>query len=84
MTETADEILQGKIKLAKELAGKKGFLTRKEFAYIAEIQLSRVSGLIKQANFGKVVRKKTGGGRGPVKIPLATVLKYVMENFSIE
>ena len=81
---TADEILEKKIKQAKEFAGEKGFLNRKQFAEIAEMHVSQVSGIIKNPNFGKVLRKKTKVGKGPVMIPLDTVLAYIQKNFFIE
>ena len=81
---TAREILLAKEERARELAGEKGFLNRKEFAEIADIHVSGVSDIIRSPGFGKVLKKKTDGGKGPVKIPLAAVLEYIHKNFSIE
>jgi len=85
MINDADSIIEKKKRQAIVYAARNGgWLTRKEFACIAEIHVSSVSRLLRDLNFGPIIKKKTGCGRGPVKIPLDTVISYIEKTFIIE
>jgi hypothetical protein len=79
---------QGFIDIMKEKARafadkNHGILTKRQFGSVINKELSTVSGIINDPTFGPYLKEKKKKGKGPVSIPLQTVLDYIDNTFEI-
>lgn len=73
------DLITAKKAEAEKLAGNRGVLSKKQFASVAELSLSGISGVINAPEFPKFLKKDTPGGKGGVQIPLTAVIWYIEE-----